>query len=82
MAIMPLKTNNMAINTFVTKKSSNKYPRLMTSKDDGYVYLFLAEGLAVPLNNPDYDRELDGDDIQGWNMHNFEDFDNSITLTN
>jgi len=72
----------MAINASVTKKSNNKYPRLMTSKDDGYVYLFLADGLAVPLNNPEWNKELDGEDISDWNMDNFKDFDGSITLSN
>jgi hypothetical protein len=72
----------MAINTFVTKKSTSKYPRLMTSKDDGYVYLFIEDGLAIPLNNPDYVRTMDIEDVTDWNMSNFEDFDGSITLTN
>jgi hypothetical protein len=82
MAIMPLKTNNMAINASVTKKSTSKYPKLMTSKDDGYVYLFIKDCLAVPLNNPDYNRVLDIEDVIDWNMDNFVDFDGSITLTN
>jgi len=72
----------MAINTSVTKKSDNKYPKLMTSKDDGYVYLFMADTLAIPLNNPDYNKELDIEDIADWNMDNFKDFDGSITLSN
>jgi hypothetical protein len=72
----------MAINTSVTKKSSSKYPKLMTSKDDGYVYLFLADDLAVPLNNPDYVRTMDIGDVTDWNMENFKDFDGLITLSN
>ena len=72
----------MAINTFVTKKSHSKYPKLMTSKDDGYVYLFIEDGLAIPLNNPDYFQGLDTEDIADWNMDNFEDFNGSITLSN
>jgi hypothetical protein len=72
----------MAINASVTKKSSSKYPKLMTSKDDGYVYLFIADTLAIPLNCPDYVRTMDIEDVTDWNMDNFEDFNGSITLTN
>jgi hypothetical protein len=54
----------------------------MTSKDDGYVYLFIAGSLAIPLNCPDYVRTMDIEDVTDWNMDNFEDFNGSITLTN
>ena len=72
----------MAINTLVTKKSTSKYPKLMTSKDDGYVYLFISDGLAVPLNHPEYIRTMDIEDVTDWNTENFKEFDGSITLSN
>jgi len=71
----------MAISTYVTVKSLNEYPRLKKSPE-GYVYLFISEYVGVPLNDPDYNRDLDIGDITEWNTSKFKDFDGSITLQN
>lgn len=61
--------------------TSLPYPKLMITKTSGCIVLFHEEEKGVCLQKGDT-QNIVGNHSSIWNMHAFEDFTGSITLSN